>query len=405
MNNITAEQREKMYFRRYLIKDKLRGIERLITGRSESFLPFITDENGKTDKDKLDKFISGMLEALKHDAAFDKTRSLSEDDLKMYESFLYCAVMSLVLRRSIRNSDVIMWSLPKTFDDIARRAASAYTNRFADFNEYLIDCYRRYREGRDSSLGKKIGYVGDTDLVYDPDFFREMKFSLYQINYYTFINHLPERTLELLRDNYENGTEITEPLEAPIAPPPREDPQPVFNGDEEDEPEYNEPEYDEDGAYEDFWFDYYDYDADALAEEHEREQTAEFIEEGLSELSEDETYSDNRILKNIPTHEIVNHLNEKFNIEELPYIKSTWEYNILADKQALCAHFYRFMKLFLDSPNRGLFVSDVENMVDTFLYERGISPFSFGDDYAVLSYYVKQTQKRVARDVERRRGK
>lgn len=417
-NYITENQRDKMRYRRMTLKDKLRKIEQRVMGRAQSYLPLICDEGGHVDKEKTERFVEEMLGALKRYAELDPRReALGKETLEMYESFLYCAVMSLGFERSRRDSVVKNWRISSVFEDIIRRAEKTDIYGCGGYGEYLKDCYRAYRAacGRRDEFLRSAPY----NVFYhlppalsekDSDFFIEVKQSLDELGFPPFVECLPEKTLLMLSRAYDGGDnfaggEAGEKPERAVVPETKSAPnaaEPVVMtvSYEEYDEEYDDDEIplDEDELPADVQDALYEARVEALIEREENER----IDEELEALDETETYADSKALSNTPPERIRQREQSKSE-DEFIAVKAAWINKIVFDRNTLCGHFYRFMQLFFDCPDRRYFVEDIENMVDTFLFEHGISAFSLGDDYVMVNFYVDKMTDRIEREIERGR--
>lgn len=86
-------------------------------------------------------------------------------------------------------------------------------------------------------------------------------------------------------------------------------------------------------------------------------------------------------------------------------VNPEWKSRIVFDGNTLYENFQRFLQLYFDSPDRVRFAEDIGNMVDTFLYEHGVSAFSPGDDYGMIHYYIDRMKIRIERKIERGKNK
>lgn len=390
-----------MRYRRIVLKEKLRDIEQLVTGRSESYLPLIYDENGRVTKEKTERFIEEMLETLRRYVAFDENRTLDEDTVKMYESFLYCALMSIHLERLPRDRSVTQWGLPSVFEDIIRIAEEVDIPGCESYNSYLEECYRDYlaeckmRDEQEKNSSLPIHYrIRSYAPETDSDFFRGLKEALEELGYPHFIKSLPEETLKLL----ENGANSSGKMGMAKAPVLKKEP--IYNYDEpsnEEDPYGISPDEDDEDVYEPV--------LDENFAEHMRHlDENDKISEEIGSLADDKTYSDNRFLKSVSRDSIRSVEQNQAYAEDYAVI-GHWKNDILFDEETLCENFYRFMWLYFDSPDRKRFVEDIENMVDTYLFEHGISGFSIGDDYGMVTYFIDHLRSRIEREIKRGRKK
>lgn len=405
-NEITENQMDKMRYRRFVVKDKLRNIEQIVTGRAESYLPFISDEDGRVTKEKTERFIAEMLNALRRYIKLDSRRTLSEDIIKMYESFLYCAVTGLTLERLPRDRDVTKFGLPSAFGDIVSLAGKVDIFGCESYNYYLESCYRGYlaeckrRDETEKNSEFPVHYViCPYNTQMDSDFFGGIKLALQELGYPHFIECLPEDTINKLKGGADKSAEKMEMAKAPVL----EKNPPVNYAVDEDVSDAYEGIADERYFDEDYTDILEDYRYSEENQEYLRtaEEDNNILEE-IESLPENKTYADSRFLKNQP-HEKIHQLEQRKALNENPDVISQWTNKVLFDEETLFKNFYRFMWLYFDNPDRRYFVEDIENMVDTFLFENGISAFSLGDDFAMVNYFIDHMKMRIEGEI--RRGK
>ena len=63
-DKMTRDDKLLLSYRRETLNKKLENIKNTLNGRNFSFLPFITDENGNANAEKLEAFISELLAPL-----------------------------------------------------------------------------------------------------------------------------------------------------------------------------------------------------------------------------------------------------------------------------------------------------------------------------------------------------
>lgn len=394
VHKITENQRNKMRYRRMVIQDKLKEIERLVTGRAESFLPLISDKNGRVSKEKTKRFISEMLGAFRRYIEFHPRRKLREETLEMYESFLYCAVMSLGIERSRRDREVIHRSASSVFEDIVRRAENVEIVGCGSYDRYLADCFCAYQNACDRrderqreiqndpnpAFRNAVADLGSTLPETDSDFFIGVKSSLEFLGYPPFMECFTDETLRALRKGYKQNEELSE----------------------------SETEKKTGKSLSSIPIAEYDYEEDAkyayLMEFAQKLDRNEQIDEAIDSLPEHETYADDKALGSFTPEEIRKREQDKAD-DELLAVRAEWEQLIIYDKETLYQSFQRFLRLYFDSPDRRYFVEDIENMVDTFLYENGLSAFSLGDDYGMINYYIDRMTSRIKREIARGKRK
>lgn len=135
--------------------------------------------------------------------------------------------------------------------------------------------------------------------------------------------------------------------------------------------------------------------AEAFFEEEER---LEVIFEALDSLGEDQLYTDNEVLREYSMEEIMDFERRKAEKELLDSAED-WRENI-ADHHRFFDSCDRFTKLYFSTDHTDM-KKDIENMIDTFLYENGISAFSFGEDYGLITYHIEKIQSRIEAEIER----
>ncbi|MBD5105084.1 MAG: hypothetical protein HDT47_09540 [Ruminococcaceae bacterium] len=376
IHEITENQRDKMRYRRKVLQDRLKELEHLVTGRGESYLPLISNEKEKVTKEKTEQFISEMLGAFQRYIKFNPHRTLSGKTLEMYESFLYCAILSLDMEHSRRDYKVINWRISSVFEDIVNRAEKVEIVGCNSMDSYMKECYRAYRtacdmrdEHRRKSMNDPILRnfsfdIGPAMPETDSEFCIEVKRSLELLNYPTFIECFADEAMRKFREDYENGAEKpTVPLNVEL-------------------PSFTHYDDEENGGF---------------ALRHERDR---LIDEALDSLGEDETYDDSKMLKNFTDEEIRAREQGRAQ-EELYAVEAKWKDEIVFEGETLIQNFVQFLSLYFESPDRRYFAEDIRNMVDTFLYEHRISAFSLGNDYGMISYYIDRTKSRIEKEIER----
>lgn len=390
-----------MRYRRKVLQDRLKELEHLVTGRGESYLPFISNEKGKVTEEKTEQFISEMLGAFQRYIKFNPRRTLSGETLEMYESFLYCAILSLGMEHSRRDYKVINWRISSVFEDIVNRAEKVEIVGCNSYDRYLEDCCRAYHAACDirdehqrkiwndpnPALRNMVADLGSTLPETDSDFFIGVKRSIEFLGYPPFMECFPEETLCKLRKGYDQKETLSERKTETAALSVTAEAQ-----------SNSAAEYDE-AAVENAMHEY-------LVKLAQKQEQNEQIDEAIDSLREDETYSDNKALSGFTVEEVRKREQDKAD-DELLAVKSEWKQRIVFDEETLYQNFQRFLRLYFDSPDRRYFVEDIRNMVDTFLYEHRISIFSLGDDYGMINYYIDRTKNRIEREIEREieRGK
>ena len=130
------------------LDQRLNEIENLIIGGKTSFLPMVTDENGKLSDEKLDRLTDELLDALEayvHPEISDGkggiyTDPMSEEHVseispqtaELYRNFLYCALCILA------NGEITPVRLHPTFGELLNIAKSTDTDAVNIMHNYIL---------------------------------------------------------------------------------------------------------------------------------------------------------------------------------------------------------------------------------------------------------------------------
>ena len=133
-------QTDKLAFRKKKIKDKVQEIEDLLTGRDNSILPYVVDENGRYSESMSRYFIGRLLDALEQygkQTGYWSEGSMSEVMREYMECFLYCVIRSAA--SELDWLDDTVWDLPKqsfrTFLDAAVDVTSKEQKAYILYDE------------------------------------------------------------------------------------------------------------------------------------------------------------------------------------------------------------------------------------------------------------------------------
>lgn len=363
----TKDQAEKMRYRQILLDEKLREISNMINGRGQSFYPFITDENGKVSDEKLNAFISELINSLEHYRGASEEEKFDKTTEEAYRCFLYYACLGLIWTADKRCSSAVQTVISETFADIIDFAEKLTHINYKSYDEFIMAAYKDFREGA-SEL---------------PQFFVRIWESLQLLGYAEPFIYMQSREvlLELCRkyaeENNISDEENSRYIDGINA---------LF-----DDTDYPEPEFDaeeEDDAI------------DALMEEFiAEEERDQKIADAVNALGEADDYSDSELLKEYSSEEIEEIENRNAERKMLD-ISAYWRDNTVADHKRFFDSCDSFIRLFFSIDRRKM-LEDITHMTDTFLFEHKLSAFSFGKAYGLVTYQVGKMQDSVERKIER----
>lgn len=377
---ITAEQQERLAYRLAMLRYKLKCIEDDVTGRGISYLPIITDADGIIDDEKLDAFISGLLDSLDHYIEICPDHVIDEHTREMYRKFLYVAVKTLKDRPNRRCPSVNITDWARTFGDIIEAAENVEIPSCKSYRQFLKIIYARYRNER-SYLPELLNLAHEGLKFMDLHGYEDH-----------FIDNLPrDIRLELCREfaeendisDNENGVYVS------IA----DDPEEFLNGwikyQEEQAEQDDTPPEDLDRMI------------GELAEDYIKEKAKRqpFLD-AVRSLDETEDYGGDELLSTLTDDEKEDYEHEA-EFEHMIYDAIPhWLVYIAADHEAYLKNYTEFVRLYFDGDHSWL-CRDIENMIDTYLFEHGISAFSFGDRYGLITHQLDRAKRHIGSEIER----
>lgn len=388
MGKITSEQKEKMYYRQLILHDKMLYLESLISGKGQSYLPLILGEDGKTSPEKLDAFISGLLESFDHYIELDPDRTADDNTREMYRRFLYCTIMSLKGKRNRRCPSAVYMAYFKTYEDLIEASKWVDLPDFDSYHDFLMDWYERYRDD--------FEVFPDDDSVFVDGVVATLQFD----GFSAFFDWLPHDIRIQICKDYAKENNISDSENAEYLEH-LEDPAKYWKEDSERENEWideflkNNPEDSEasEALVEKMAAEY--------EEEHKDDKT---VFKALDSLGEAGSYDDNEILRNLSPEQREEYEHRKADYDMMgdavPFVLD----KLLIDGLELINKFYEFVKLYYET-DHSHFCDDITNMVETYLFEHKISAFSFGDYYGLITYQIDKAQSRVESEMERVRYK
>lgn len=412
MAKITKEQMKDTFFRTMLLSDKMDELEDIVSGMGKEL--GITDDSGRTDPEKLDALISGLIDSFKHCLELEG-RTLEEWEEKMYSSFLYCAMQMTRIKENRRRPEMTHSHLPHTFRDIVDAAKDVITNddsSIASYLDFMTTIYTPYfahkimpfyRIPRTHTIiegdSKTVKHIGPNDDPYDPErVHRRSKFCSVLSN-------------DLLSSNYHLDLMVFTPpsdIRARICKEfaKKHNMSPEIFFDMTDDPLENGISY-----Y--YYVEREENDLRLLQEEFQRELEAGDPEavawqkkqdekkkafEALKTLDDLAAYKENEVLKDYSFDEI-RALNEEM-LQCTGGVSDRDRSRFVASDKELKKHFNEFLQLYYDHKHES-FYSDVANMVEAYLIEHKLSAFSLGDDYGLIVYQLNKACKRISAEIER----
>lgn len=386
MDKITKNQAMDAYFRAVLLSDKTDELWEQVSGTGTSFLEMISDEDGKIVPEKRDALIKELVESLRHYSELEN-RKLRKWEEEMYSCFLYCAMTMPREKRNRFDPYMGLTRRSQSFADLIAHAEEAAEGQdvVKSYRDFLKSYYAWYRNWCLQRFERKS----------DPDFKdNRSKFCVQLMNSlrHTFMN--PEFFLDIPRDTrvelceeYAREKGIWENANA-VYLKIAEDPEAYFN--ELYEYRLNDSTYQDPRT--DFFAepDHDRFDDDWLKVETEKTKKRLAVQKAMASGS----YEDNELLKDLTPSELIWYAHIRDVSDIFGYLMHD------VDTSELKKRFQRFAELFYEH-DRANFAEGVKRMVETFLIENGLCPFSFGDDYGLVTHQIEKAQKRISSEIER----
>lgn len=118
---LNSETADFMDFRHEEFDKQLKEINDIVTGRNTALSAYICDENGKASDEKIDRFISELLDGLinYHKQLYSNLPyTLSEETRELYECFLYCTIQGVAHMKYVEYLHYTVVQQVSTFSDI-----------------------------------------------------------------------------------------------------------------------------------------------------------------------------------------------------------------------------------------------------------------------------------------------
>ncbi len=338
-----AEDCRFLKYRRKTFSRMLEEITNLVSGRGSSLLPFIADEEGNITDARTDALINELLDGLKRyneQVGVYEPFGHSPELREFYACFLYCAIRGIADIENADIDDYIMVRPVTRFEDILKMTRDPQTLAVRS-----VSALREQELDARYTHYVQTGFFGCCDLAY-----------------------------EML-----TGASVAEEFSAEeraehIAPDKRMYQQLAEAGGFGSAEEYVEDMLMEDAKAEGF---------DSV---EEYEQYCSELAEG-NEISEEE-------MEDIEA--------------ELEYCRQAqesrerWKQGMSSGEEFI-RRYRRYRELYF-SVERGRMVTDMENMIDAFLYEHKLSAFSLEEKYGMISYRL-ETMQSVLKNELRKAGR
>ena len=369
-DKLTKEQNEKMRYRQIILDERLLRINNMINGRGHSFYRFITDENGMVSHEKINDFIYELMESLeRHNAAFGK-RELDELTREAYSDFLYYAVCGLIWTNNKRCTEATLTVVSETFADIIDFAADLESTTYSSYDEFLMAVYVEYRK---STSGL-------------PHFFARMQESLRLLGFSDpFLMMRPRENLLELCKKYAEENNISD----------EENKRYIDEiNDWFDDTDYSEQQYEECEEMPSEQLE------EQLAEAGEKYDRMKNISDEIDSLGENENYENSELLRGYSSEEMTDF--EKWRAEnKMLDLSVYWREDIISEKSGPFMENCNIFAALYFSIDRKKMLEDITNMIDTFLFERKLSAFSFGDAYGLVTYQIEKMQDFIEKEIKR----
>ena len=415
---ITKDQLNDAYFRSMYLSGVMDEMEGVISGTGTEL--GITDSEGKAVPEKMEGLIKGLLQSLEHCLELDG-HTLQKWEKDMYGSFLYCAMLLKLTKKNRHDPSMCIRDIPKSFEDIILAAKTVDTDKsaidsYGDFQKLIYGRYREYERylfNEMLSIHDGLSSGGEVSEFCSTVMDDLRKYSDLPFKYELFTVDLPRERLAELGEEYARVHGIPEDKNR-------------FFRLLADHPKEFYDKVDEwcrdwvgNFGYEHFMAHFYnDYgplndrvdmnamflleDAEInynnqLAYEEQKKRNALKAADGLDSVG------DSELLKDVAPKRFKEYLLENANSENSEIDKKWSHYTGEIDTNVYLNKFRTFIKLYYDHDHRD-FCSNVKDMVQTYLIENGHSILASEDSFGLVMYQVDRAKKRIAAEVERRRG-
>ncbi len=329
-------------FRRKIFNEILTDISDLVSGRGSSLIPFISDEYGNISDKQIDSLISELLECLSRynkQVNIINTIESNEELREFYSCFLYCTIRGIADFEHPDIDDYIMVRDVSTFSDIIKMANDPHTLSINSESEL-----RETEFNSSCTHYMNTGFFSCCDMAY-----------------------------EIL-----TGKSITD----------------TFTAEKKKDLKHPNDRMYEQLAKNSGFASADEYINDILLEEAK--------DNGFETIEEYEEYCRNLLEENTISIE-----DEQQFEEELEYCrqvkesKEAWKHSIAAP-ELFIERYMRYRELYF-KVGRNSMAADIENMIDTYLFEHKLSAFSLESKYGMIAYRV-ETMESILKNEMRKAG-
>ena len=151
-----------MDFRQEKFSNQLKEINDIVTGRNAGLSAYISDENGNISDERLESFISDLIEGLVNykQQLHMLPYNLSEETRELYECFLYCTIQGVAYMKYV---DLLHYSVVRnvsTFSDILDVLYNSFT--YKSRRELVYDEMAGY-----DFFARDKGFIRNCNLAYE----------------------------------------------------------------------------------------------------------------------------------------------------------------------------------------------------------------------------------------------
>lgn len=335
MARIGREDVSNLSYRKEFLGEELNKIRDTVNGRGESYLPYITDENGRITDEKIEGLIYDLIDALKQykNVRFSTGNSLAAETEELYRCFLYCTILGIAWGGNFCFETFLYgeFGQAQTFADIVNMAKDPETVSI-DRRDTL---YLRENDAFASWYLLEGGFFGYADEVY------------YMITGHSVYDTYSDEEKARV-DKYKSDVLEDIKQSAPL-----------------------EQEWLENMGF-------------ATMEEYD-----EFLEDKAEK-------------EEIPDEELEELARQEQELEEKGNQRARELVDRMPDPDRYIRRYIRYRELYFERGHSSL-PQDIEDMVDVWLYEHGVSPFSMGDAYGLVSHRLKQFPNMLKAEIRKAR--
>ena len=386
-----------------LLNERLQSVSDMITGRSAALAEFINGEDGKPSEKKTDALISELIGCLKRRRELENRRAPENDAEEMYRAFLYLAILGLTDKRIGKTTDLWRTAPSESFADVIGAAEELEPSGIASYKEFLLADLDRFILRHVSGVNRLRmpvhGTLGLLMYVMSDGMDSFVLRELHRRDQVLLCNEYAKRfglsgaqTCELIGDVMDNlyGAPYDDGYDEYIAELAAET--------EAEQRKLYEQDVSEgkfSGTFEEYLA---KIDEPALNELIKELEEREAVAEAVTALGEEESYEDSEKLRGYSAGEIKEMLERKTSDDN-------WDNTVkwldaLPSAERYCAEYRKFVGLYFNTAHDG-FANGIAEMIDVFLFEHGLSAFSFGDDYVMLNYHFDKFKARVEAELAR----